>query len=184
MKSHLLTSGWNIFRTRGHAIHFHVFFFGVVDVWFAFRDSTKRCIGRRPTLTLTHTHIQHTHNSPSSNRLVKSKNQTHQVTKSPVQYSVRHPGNVSFSERKEGVLLYVVFHRPCGATTKNTPVPLPTVFRVVPVLTGPASQVGLLLDCLRCSAGPYLSDFCVWHMAPGALNRSGVGLPGLSEGAA
>ncbi|CAK8989365.1 Golgi-specific brefeldin A-resistance guanine nucleotide exchange factor 1 (BFA-resistant GEF 1) [Durusdinium trenchii] len=25
-------------------------------------------------------------------------------------------------------------------------------------------MVGLLLDCLRCSAGPYLSDFCVWHM--------------------
>ena len=27
------------------------------------------------------------------------------------------------------------------------------------------AQVGLLLDCLRCSAGQYLSDPCVWHMA-------------------
>ena len=29
----------------------------------------------------------------------------------------------------------------------------------------PSTQVGLLLDCLRCSAGQYLSDPCVWHMA-------------------
>eukprot|EP00435_Cladocopium_sp_Y103_P031244 s739_g7.t2 len=29
---------------------------------------------------------------------------------------------------------------------------------------GERGQVGLLLDCLRCSAGQYLSDPCVWHM--------------------
>ena len=36
-----------------------------------------------------------------------------------------------------------------------------------------APQVGLLLDCLRCSAGQYLSDPCVWHMATCLRNNLG-----------
>ncbi len=41
------------------------------------------------------------------------------------------------------------------------------------VTLGAASQVGLLLDCLRCSAGQYLSDPCVWHMATCLRNNVG-----------